>query len=156
MLDRKTRYLTYQEKGRAKARQGSLLHLTGCMLYWGEGSKSRRGICFVNSDPNMMKLFIKFLREELCVTDSIITIRIQCHSTIPSKIEAIEDYWLDFLELPYSCLRKTTIKKGNTTVKHKNYENGFCVIFVHRVELVQHILGAIQEYSGFDNPKWQP
>jgi len=44
------------------------LLLIGAALYWGEGYKREsprryHGICFVNSDPNMVRLFLRFLRE---------------------------------------------------------------------------------------------
>lgn len=60
---------TFQQSGREKAREGSLLHLKGCMLYWAEGAKSRHNVYLVNSDPNILYLFIRFLRQELHVTD---------------------------------------------------------------------------------------
>lgn len=44
----------YQEEGRAKARDGNLLHSQGCMLYWAEGNKDRTMLRFVNSDVGMM------------------------------------------------------------------------------------------------------
>ena len=141
----------YQEAGRAKAREGSPLHMTGCMLYWAEGAKSRNNLYFVNSDPNMMLLYIRFLREELGVDDSQMSLTIHCH--IPEDIERIETYWTDLLQLPKLNLCKTQIKKGSDT-RRNILVNGVCGIRVSRTELVMHIFGAIQEYGGFDNPEW--
>lgn len=150
-------YLWYQEEGRAKARENNPLHLAGCMLYWAEGAKSKSsGIAFANSDPNMLLLFMRFLREEMQVKDEIIRMRIQCHTRDPIEIKRIERYWLDLLDLPSCSLRKTLIKKGNpNAIRHNNFENGFCMVEVYRVRLLHHIFGAIQEYSGFDNPAWR-
>ena len=64
----------YQDQGRIKAREMRPLHLAGCMLFWAEGAKRRNNICFVNSDTNMLLLFIRFLREEMFVDDSMITL----------------------------------------------------------------------------------
>src|SRR5688500_2668112 len=66
--------LQYQQVGRAKAREGNPLHHAGCMLYWAEGEKSKNTLNFVNSDANMMLLFIQFLREEMQVADDKISI----------------------------------------------------------------------------------
>jgi transcriptional regulator with XRE-family HTH domain len=52
-----------QEQGRLQAKSGDELHRMGCMLYWAEGSKSRNAVQVVNSDPNMLKLFVRFLLE---------------------------------------------------------------------------------------------
>jgi len=149
---RKRRTL-YQEDGKIKAREMRPLHMMGCMLYWAEGAKSRNRIYFANSDPNMHKLFIRFLREELNVSDSEITIYIHCHTSDPEKMHEIEDFWLNCLNLARSNHRKTYIKKGSE-IQHSILEHGVCGVGVYRTDLVQHIFGAIQEYGGFDNPDW--
>ena len=55
------RRAAYQKEGRAAAGAGDPLHLAGCMLYWAEGSKRRGGVRLVNSDPNMVVFFRRFL-----------------------------------------------------------------------------------------------
>jgi predicted transcriptional regulator len=82
----------YQQMGRLKAREGSPLHHAGCMLYWAEGEKSKNTVNFVNSDPNMMLLFVRFLREEMQVADDKISIRIHCHTSDVDEIERIESF----------------------------------------------------------------
>jgi hypothetical protein len=141
----------YQEAGRARAREGSPLHLAGCMLYWAEGAKKRNHLYFVNSDSNMLQLFIRFLRDELKVDDSDIALYIHCHNA--DDIKRIQQYWTDVLQLPSSCLRKAQVKKGSDT-RRNILTHGVCGIAVNRTELVMHIFGAIQEYGGFDNPDW--
>jgi len=54
---------TYQEDGKRDARNGSRLHLTGCMLYWAEGAKHRNSVKFGTSDLAMNRLFLRFLTE---------------------------------------------------------------------------------------------
>jgi hypothetical protein len=44
------------------ARRGNVLHATGCMLFWAEGSRNRNTLCFTNSDPAMVRFFVGFLR----------------------------------------------------------------------------------------------
>lgn len=147
-------FIALVNEGRAKAKENRPLHLMGCMLYWGEGSKSNKSFQFTNSDSNMMLLFMRFLREEIEVKTSEISLYVQCHASDPDKIKEIENYWIDVLQLPVVCHRKTRIKVGNPNVTHKNYKNGFCTIYVRKPNLFAHVLGAIQEYSGFDNTKW--
>jgi hypothetical protein len=149
------RRTAYQDAGRMKAREMSPLHMAGCMLYWAEGAKSKRNcLVFVNSDSNMMIFFMKFLRKELGVADSLITVKIHCHTNVPEEVKKIEEYWLATLSLPTTCLRKTMYKKGNNALTHRKLLYGVCGIWITRSEIVQHILGAIQEYGGFDNPDW--
>lgn len=75
--------LAYQQSGRARAREGHPLHLAGCMLYWAEGAKGRNGVYFVNSDANMVALFMRFLRQEFEIEDSEVALRIHCHTDNP-------------------------------------------------------------------------
>lgn len=143
----------YQEEGRSAARAMRPLHLAGCMLYWAEGGKIRNSIYFVNSDPNMMRLFSRFLREEMQIQDHAMTVYIHCHTDKPDEIRAIERYWLNLLQLPESALRKTQVKRGSEYSK-RILKNGVCGLRVNNTAAVQHIYGAIQEYGGFDNPDW--
>jgi predicted transcriptional regulator len=142
-----------QENGRLKAQENNALHLAGCMLYWAEGAKSRNNVNFVNSDPNMSTLFVRFLREELKVKNSEFVLYIHSHSMDAAEIQRQQRYWLDLLELPASCIRKVLYKIGSQ-VRKNVLMNGVCSIRVYRTELVQHIFGAIQEYGGFENPDW--
>ena len=142
-----------QEAGRTRAKEYSPLHLAGCMLYWAEGAKTRNSVNFVNSDPNMSTLFIRFLREELKVQNSEFALYIHSHSTDADEIQRQRQYWLDLLQLPASCIRKVLYKTGSQ-VRKNVLMNGVCSIRVYRTDLVQHIFGAIQEYGGFDNPDW--
>jgi predicted transcriptional regulator len=146
--------LKWQAEGRMRAKECHPLHMAGCMLYWAEGAKDRTKMYFVNSDANMLRMFMRFLREEMHVPDSEIVMYIHCHTTETQIIEQIQSYWLNTLNLPASCLRKTIYKRGNPDVRHNILENGVCTIRVYRVDLIQHIYGAIQEYGGFENPDW--
>lgn len=153
----KRKFLTvrqqYQQEGREVARLGRPLHLAGCMLYWAEGAKSRNSFYFVNSDPHMLRLMMRFLREEMGIQDDEIRLKIHCHFADRETQQTIEQYWIDLLQLPACAVVKTQYKKGSDF--HKNIlTNGVCGIAVYRSQLVQHIYGAIQEYAGFDAPEW--
>lgn len=144
----------YQSEGRVRAREGSALHLAGCMLYWAEGAKNRSEVIFVNSDPEMMRLFVRFLRESLRVTDEEFVLRIYCHSRDQVEIARMETYWLEILKLPSSAVRKAVFKTGSK-VTHNTLFNGICRLTVKKsFRYVQHIFGAIQEYGEFERSAW--
>lgn len=145
--------LAYQEVGRERARNGSDLHLLACMLYWGEGAKSRNHLQFVNTDHNMLKLFMRFLLLEFELEDKDFYLNIMHHTTDEAEIERIEHFWRDCLNLSSDCGVNMQLKKGTNSRKAR-YENGICSISVNNTEILQHIFGAIQEYIGFDNPEW--
>ena len=144
----------YQELGRIKARERSRLHMIACMLYWAEGAKSNRhAIIFANSDSEMIQVFIQFLREEFAVAEEKLKVKIHCHTQIPEEIEAIEEYWLDLLNLSRDNLQKTQIVKSSGRSKNR-LDYGICTLIVQSTKLLQHIFGAIQEYGNFENEDW--
>jgi transcriptional regulator with XRE-family HTH domain len=69
--------LVAQEHGRMLARQGNARHASGCMLYWAEGSKRRNQVVFSNSDPEMIRFFVEFLRTYFAPDDK--RIRVTCN-----------------------------------------------------------------------------
>ena len=68
--------LQAQAHGRALAALGDPLHRAGCMLYWAEGSKGRNKVTFTNSDPDMVRFFLAFLRQCYDVDDERVTLAV--------------------------------------------------------------------------------
>ena len=139
------------------ARRGNALHMTGCMLFWAEGSKSRNCVKFANSDVNMVALFKRFLCECFDVPDERLAIRLNVYLGNGKSLEEIERYWLRALDLPSTCLRKHSINHFPTSSsgrKRNRLPHGVATIGVCDTRIAQHIYGAIQEYGGFDEPRW--
>jgi hypothetical protein len=147
----------YQAEGRVAARRGNALHMAGCMLFWAEGSKSRNCVKFANSDVNMVALFKRFLCECFDVPDKRFTIRLNVYLGNGKSLGEIERYWLQALALPSTCLRKHSINHFPTSSsgrKRNRLPHGVATIGVCDTRITQHIYGAIQEYAGFDEPRW--
>jgi hypothetical protein len=74
------------------------------------------------------------------------------------SLREIEDRWLSVLDLPRTCLRKHVVNHFPTSSSGRRPHRlpfGVCTLRVLRsTYLVQHIYGAIQEYGGFDEPRW--
>ncbi len=156
-LKNQARRLAFQAEGRRQARSGEPLHRAGCFLYWAEGAKSRSTVGFANSDVNMVRFFMRFLRESLEVPEEKIRVNFNVYTGNGFSIEQIERYWLNALELDPSCLRSHIVNHFPTSSsgqKRNRLPYGVCFLRVHSTRLVQHIYGAIQEYAGFDEPRW--
>jgi hypothetical protein len=146
--------LVWQKEGRERAAHHSTrLHFIGCLLYWAEGAKTHRMVHFVNSDQDMLLVFMRFLREEMQVADEKIKIHVQCHTSDSAEIQRIERYWLDLFALPDSALKKTRIRPSSLAT-HNHHVNGICTIRVQSTALTQRIMGAVQEYMQIDRPEW--
>lgn len=126
------------------------------MLYWGEGTKNRNSLKMVNSDPDMLAFFLRFLRECLQVPDEDITVEIVCYLGNGLTLDEIEGYWLDQFDLPQACMRKSIVNIQPTSSQQRGRKlyYGVCKLCVHNTRLVQHVFGAIQEYAGIDKPEW--
>jgi len=155
--NRRRERLAAQAQGRAVSRQGDPLHVAGCMLYWAEGGKARNQVRFSNSDPEMVRLFVEFLRTYFGLAND--AIRITCH-LYPDHLgqqREVETFWLVTLGLPQSCLGKSIVNvysKHSQRKRRNTLPFGTCRVVVSKTSVVQSIYGAIQEYGGFDRPEW--
>lgn len=73
------RRIIYQQGGRLKAREGDPLQLAGCVLYWGEGAKSKNELGLGNSDVDLLATYVRFLKESLSVEPNKILVRVYCY-----------------------------------------------------------------------------
>jgi hypothetical protein len=147
--------LAAQEHGRARAGQGDLLHLQGCMLFWAEGSRRRNSVVFTNSDVEMHRLFLRFLRAS-GVRDEQVALTVNCFLNNGLSLEEIEAWWLGRLGLPETCLRTASVNRPSSASRWRRnvHVHGTAALCVHSTFLVQSIYGAIQEYGGFERPEW--
>ena len=148
---------TFQLAGRRRLRLLEPLYVAGCMLYWAEGGKSRNRAELCNSDPEVIRLFARFLRESFDVPDE--RMRIYCHLFADhlERQREVEQFWLDVAGLPESCLRKSMVNHYSRSSQRKRTNRlpyGTCKLVVNSTEIVQAIYGSIQEFGGFNRPEW--
>lgn len=148
----------YQEEGRQLARTRDATYAAGCMLYWAEGSKGRNSVQLVNADPEVIVFFAAFLRTtHFHVRDEQVSVSCNLFADHVERQRRIEDYWLERLQLPRSCLRKSMVNNYSKYSQKKRTNKlpyGTCSLRVHSTRIVQTIYGSIQEYGGFERPEW--
>lgn len=99
------------------------LWLLGIIAYWCEGSKQKdgnisQGVIFANSDPFLLKLFLRWVKEFCDVKEQDIVYTLYIHKT--GNIAAALKYWSKVLEIGIKAFSKTSIKKHNVLTKRKN------------------------------------
>ncbi len=154
---RRARRARWQEGGRRRARVRDPHYLSGCALYWAEGSRNRNQLQFTNSDPEMIRFFVQFLRDHFDVGDARICVSCNLFADHLARQLEVEDFWLGVANLPRTSLRKTIVNvySRHSRRKRKNMlPYGTCRIAVHSTEIVQTIYGSIQELGGFGRPEW--
>lgn len=78
------------------------------MLYLGEGSKTMRGsVMFGNSDPVIIKLFIKLLRYCYAIDEKKLRGTLQCRAD--QNIKELENFWSRTTAIPLSQFYKARI-----------------------------------------------
>jgi len=125
------------------------LLLIGAALYWGEGSKGSRngvgkGIAIANSDPLLVAMFMRFVREILCTTEDRIRAGIQVHDNV--DIEVARRFWSKVTKLPID--RFYIIKQISSASKKKRPPNslphGTAIIKVNKRVLFYRVMGYIE------------
>lgn len=96
------------------------LLVTGLALYWGEGSKKDRRIEFCNSDPRMIKFFIRWLQSCFGVKIEDLRGYLGINETHLKREDIVKQYWSELTDIPLVQFRKTFFKK---TANKKVYEN---------------------------------
>lgn len=119
------------------------LDLVGSILYRCEGSRSKSNIKmveFVNSDPELIRIFIKYLLEIHNIEKDKIILRLQLHED-NNESESME-YWRTITGLPNARFHKTIIKKTNPLRKnnYKRLEFGLCLVRVNSTSLRREII----------------
>lgn len=116
------------------------------LLYWCEGSKypSSNCVAFSNSDPSMIKTFIKLLRKGFNIDEKKFRVRLQLHSTHNEERE--RNYWSKLLEIPLGQFGKSTITIPKNKRKRLDYR-GTCTIKYYDVKLLLSIIGIYEQFG---------
>jgi hypothetical protein len=133
LITEKIKHNAEEEIVKLKIDRKELL-LIGIALYWCEGHKERdRGspVEFSNSDPYLIKLFIKWLRDICEVSKEDIIFRIFIHKNSRDRLKKVQHYWSDITGFSVEHFSKISWKKHNIKTKRKNVgENYFGVLRV--------------------------
>ena len=122
------------------------LKLIGITLYWAEGYKTdhARDVEFVNSDPLMIKLIMKWFREICNVPESKFKIRIHIHDT--SNLGEATKFWSSATRIPLSQFTKSYTKTSPSSKRKAGNKHpcGVCHIRVADTNLLAKIKGWVE------------
>ncbi|MGE9692807.1 MULTISPECIES: hypothetical protein [unclassified Streptomyces] len=133
------------EIGRLSDRE---LFLVGVGLYWAEGTKDkayarRERLVFVNSDPDMIGLFMKWL-DLLDVPRAHRRLSLLIHES--ADVGGAEEFWAEVTGIPRSDFLKTSLKRHNPLTVRKNtgvaYRGCLVVKVAKSADLYRRVEGA--------------
>ena len=124
------------------------LKIIGAMLYWAEGRKrGTRMVSFSNSDPEMIKVIMRFFREVCDVTEKKFRGHIHIHSHL--SVEKALKFWSEVTGIPRQQFYKTyCVPSISSKGKADSLPNGTLDIHVCDVKLFLKIMGWIKGVIG--------
>ncbi|MBI3614963.1 MAG: hypothetical protein HY211_00415 [Candidatus Omnitrophica bacterium] len=155
-ISRRTRsesnYLVYRDKPafilRKELSQAQRrLKTAGLMLYWGEGAKQHHTVDLANTDPKVILVFLRFLREICGVSES--RLRAFLYIYEGQNVDHIRRYWSELTRIPESQFFKPYISRFRSgRVRQKVLPNGVFHIRYSDKRLLQQILSWIEQEAG--------
>lgn len=121
------------------------LKLIGIILYLGEGSKKKMGtVAMSNSDPIVIKIMLRFLREICEVPED--KFRGHIHTFNHANIDTTEMYWSKVTGIPRKQFYKTYSKSSSSSLQKRNsLPFGTFDVSVNDTKLLLKILGWIEK-----------
>ncbi len=103
----------------------SELMLIGAALYWAEGYKQKEHnpsarVMFTNSDPVMIRLFLKWLKDCLDIPADLLSFEVYIHETYDRTKQSLIDYWASVTGFPVSKFDKIYYKHNVVHSYRKN------------------------------------
>ncbi len=129
--------------------------LAGAILYWAEGYKrplvrygreiTSHSISFVNSDPEMIRVFILFLIKVLHIPleNLRLSMRLYAHINEQDSMK----YWQAITGAPESCFRKTTYLVSGASKGKRPYTrlpHGTLQVAVYSTEKFSQLMGLLE------------
>ncbi len=112
--------------------------IMGAMLYWGEGSKG--DFSFSNTDPQMIRFFLKILRSAFGIKDSEIKVSLRIYEDLDRK--KCLKFWSKTTRIKLDSTTSINVLKGSKKGKLKY---GMCRIRVRKSGLLlKQILSIIK------------
>jgi len=121
------------------------LFLSGLFLYWGEGTKvNRYSTAFTNTDPLMVKFFVKWVTTCFDINKSELTVLLHLYTDM--NIKEVTNFWSKELDIPFNQFKRPYIKESK--LSGLTYKGGFgkgtCNVRIGGRNLAEYINQALK------------
>ena len=117
------------------------------MLYWAEGGKSLGkywSVDLANSDPEMIEVFLKFLRVICRVDESRLRVQLYCYAN--QDIEKLKEYWYKVTSISKNQFIKPYVRKDFRIEQKDRMKYGLIHVRYNDKKLLYQIENWIKEY----------
>jgi len=138
----KIRVIFQQAENEYQNLKNNNLFLIGLSLYWAEGNKKTEMFQFTNSDPEAIKIVIKWLVEIYLIPKEKIKIRLYIHKVYAH--ENCEKFWSKTTGIPYQKFQKTIYKPTAHKMKKNPDYKGCIQLRVLKTDFYWKVMGLIK------------
>lgn len=116
-------------------------------LYSAEGSKGDGALVFANTDPKIISVYLKTLRNNFKLDEKKFRVRVHIHHY--HKKEDVFMFWSKLTKIPIKQFNKVVIKERSATKKFRRNYMGICFVIYHDTWLRREIIEMYNEI--YDN-----
>ncbi|MFC1710378.1 hypothetical protein ACFL0F_01825 [Patescibacteria group bacterium] len=123
------------------------MFLVGIALYWAEGFKKDSQAGFASSDPEMIRIFIKWLKDNLGYSIGDLSLRVTLNISHKHRTKEIQNYWSDVAGIPLKSFQKSYYQKVKWKKEYEKPNEYFGVLRVRirkSTDLLRLIKGWIE------------
>ncbi len=121
------------------------LLLVGIALYWAEGYKKDSQVGLGSSDPKMMQLYVRWLKDCFGYSIDELMFRVTINESHEYRIDEIIKYWADLFQIDKSIFQKSFYQKAKWQKVYEHPEEYFGVLRI-RVRKSSDFLRKIHGY----------
>lgn len=121
-----------------------MLKIAGIMLYWAEGTLNHNTVDLANSNPEMIKIFLMFLRTICGVREERLRVYLYAYSY--QDINKLKFFWNKHTKIPLSQFTKPYVRMGNENLSLRKLPYGLVHIRYNDKKLLALIKSWIDEY----------
>jgi predicted transcriptional regulator len=121
------------------------LFLIGVALYWSEGFKKDSQVGFSNSDPSMINIFIKWLKEYFGYAVDDLIPRVAVNISHKNRIDKIQKHWSMVIGIPIENFQKPYYQNFKWKKVYNNPNSYFGILRI-RVRKSKDFLRKIHGY----------
>lgn len=143
-------YATYKTKPQFVLRENltaadEQLRIAGAMLYWAEGAKNWTCVDFANSDPDLVALFVTFLRRICGAAKERLHVHLYAYAD--QDIETLKTFWSELTGIPLSQFIRPYVRQLTPNVTGRKMKWGLVHITYSDGRLLQVILRWARDFA---------
>jgi hypothetical protein len=120
----------------------------GAALYAGEGSKTRDKLCFANSDPRLIYIFVTWMRQFFSIDESKWRVKLYLHEGL--DLEVANEFWSTVTGIPISQFGKPYRAVADPTIRRTKHVMGCPGVCYYSSLLFRRVMGLVEAVSSID------